>query len=201
VSSDVNMPIIPDKVVDKIRKGKSVPLEEVSAAAAEYLGVERERRSAPVHAENLRPISRATAKSLVEGSAGPAVESELGMHGRGLPNFPSTRRVIPAPFQRPSVTGGQHGMTWQTDVASRIAEGDMVMGIGRVITRLPDQTRYSTYGDVVGELPGLTSEERERPVAVGTDVVCVNVVGDSYNVDVRAEVSIFRRAADAAAAP
>ena len=91
---------------------------------------------APVHAEDLRPISRAEAAR------------RTTFDGQHLPSMPARRRVIPAPFRRPSARGGGHGKTWQSVPAEQVAAGDMTELVGKV----------ASAGDPTVRAPG-------RPVA------------------------------------
>ena len=84
--------------------------------------VERQTAAArsPVHAEDLRPISGAEAAR------------RTTFDGQSLPSMPARRRVIPAPFARPSVRGGSHGKTWQRVRADEVRAGDIVPDVGLV---------------------------------------------------------------------
>ncbi len=205
---DVNLPIIPDKVMDDVRKGRSVPLEAFSEAAADMVGSSAAARKAPVHAENLRPISAGQAKLMVESSAVP---------GQGLPMLPRTASVIPAPFQRDRINASRHGKTWQTARASTIEEGDIVKGAG-LVTETWRQIRYSTRGEVLGTHvsepdadgirtasfvtgagvvlgpSGLIVERPDEPVAVGTDVFFRNAGEETRKCDQDDFVEVFRKA-------
>jgi hypothetical protein len=200
MADDVNLPIIPDKVMDDVRKGKPVPLERISEAAAEMRSSNAAARKAPVHAGQLRPITRETAKAMVDGSAIP---------GQTLPMLPRTRAVIPEPFQRRRINADRHGKTWQTDKASSIVAGDMVKGIG-LVDETWKQIRYSTRGEILGitlgdgipsilgdkviDAAGLPVVRPDEPVAVGTDCYFRNVAEATYKCDQEDIVEVFRKA-------
>jgi hypothetical protein len=176
--ADVNLPIIPDKVIDDVRKGKSVPLERFSEAAADMRSANAAARRTPVHAESMVPISRSAAQGLIAGSAGPAVESELGISGRGMPMFPQTRRVIPAPFRRERINAERHGRTWHTCKAETLKPGDTVKGVG-LLDEVWKEIRYETIAGV-------------SKVAVGTDLIMRNAGGDLHRCDVSDIVEVHR---------
>jgi hypothetical protein len=214
MADDVNLPIIPDKVMDDVRKGKPVPLERISEAAAEMRSSSAAVRKAPVHAGQLRAITKETAKSMVEGTAIP---------GQTLPMLPRTRAVIPEPFQRRRINADRHGKTWQTDKASSIVAGDMVKGIG-LVAETWKQIRYSTRGEVLGAVvcvpsapscsahplghglvpydgpsvvldsAGSPVERPDEPVAVGTDCYFRNVAEATYKCNQEDIVEVFRKA-------
>lgn len=120
-----SLPVIPDKVVEQLEKGRDVPLEAmVSPAAFEAHMEQQERRKQPVHAEDLVAV----------GPRDPRIAGRTSFDGETLPAVPSMRRVIPAPFQRPSISINHHGKRWQRMRADAVREGDMVVGIGKVGT-------------------------------------------------------------------
>ena len=139
-------------------------------------------RPGPVRAENLVPISKAEAKR------------RLTFDGDTMPKFPATRRVIPAPYQRDRVTGGQHGKKWRELVAQQIHPGDIIPDIGLVV-RVEERTLYATRSDAEaghahvdplvggpdGEIPAGYAEE--DVVAAGMAVLVVGAGGN---------VSVFR---------
>jgi hypothetical protein len=187
-----NLPVIPDKVVDEIRKGRDVPLEAISPAAAEMAAERAAERARPVHMDSLRPISRAGANRLMTGSSDGHIQ-------RGtLPRAPATRRVIPAPFRREVISlqvPGEPRKTWQYVAATEVRKGDIVPDVGLVL-RVETVTRYARAGEVVPVtvhhpdgrteqqltkavlLDGMTEADYRRleatfgdqQVAVGTDV-------------------------------
>jgi hypothetical protein len=118
-----SLPVIPDKVAEALDKGVDVPLEAmVSGPAQEMLEDRIAERNRPLRMENLIPVPKGDPRV-----APPALD------GRTLPRVPQMRRVIPAPYQRPSATIRQdHGRSWQELAAREVAEGDIVTGIGRV---------------------------------------------------------------------
>jgi hypothetical protein len=101
-----------------------VPLEELAGSRApEILEQARQSRSAPVHAQDLKPISREEATR----------RTTFG--GDSMPSFPSTRKVIPAPFKRPSISlSSREGdrREWHTVRADSIREDDIVVDLGKV---------------------------------------------------------------------
>ena len=85
---------IPDSLgrdLDKAAAGKipAPPIEAfMSDAALEQVARNTAASGAPVHAEDLRPISAAEAAA------------RTTFDGERLPSLPATRRVIPPPFRR-----------------------------------------------------------------------------------------------------
>lgn len=120
------VPIIPDKVADKISQGKrNFSIEEVvGEKAVEAIAAGNAQRGAPIHAEALRPMSREEARQ------------RTTFDGQSLPNLPTTRRVIPAPFKRPVINlqvPGAPRKEWRYIRADELAEGDIVPGVGKVV--------------------------------------------------------------------
>jgi hypothetical protein len=110
--------------LDKAAQGKipPPPLEAfLSDSALEAAERATAAASEPVHAEDLKPLSKAEAARRTTFS------------GHSLPPVPSTRKVIPAPFRRPAVTGGRHGKAWQPVRAGQVVPGDIVPDLGRVV--------------------------------------------------------------------
>ena len=182
------LPTIPDKVVDKIRKGRDVPIEDISPLAAEMAHRRQENSKRPVYAGDLTPISKAEA------------QERRTFRGDSLPSMPATRRVIPKPFARDRIEIEHHGKTWQDVRAETIQPGDMVLSVGRVITVDP-VVIYSNKAEMgIPPSEGLSAEMAElelaNPVAVRVDLVLTNVVGDEFTVDSRAQVRVFRKAPD-----
>jgi hypothetical protein len=147
---------------------------------------------APVHAESLRPISKAEARR------------RTTFDGESMPKFPATRRVIPAPFQRDRVTGGRHGKSWQLTTASRIRARDIIPGIGLVL-EVEERNVYATRADVeagttegrgIIALPGNTLpvpvEQAIDMVAIGIAIVVRGAGGNAQAYDASREVKVFR---------
>ena len=156
--------------LDRAAAGE-IPPPPIEAFMSDAALTEAERAtaaaSAPVHAEDLRPISRAEA----------ARRTTFG--GQVLPRMPARRRVIPAPFRRPSARGGGHGKTWQSVPAEQVTAGDMTELVGKVAALTVLLRRETVAG--------------HEGVAVGTDVVLLGVGGVSATVSATAQVRVFRR--------
>lgn len=110
--------------MEKAKEGK-IPAPPIEAFMSDDMVSQIETASKlptqPVHAETLRPITRGEANR------------RTTISGDTLPSMPAPRRVIPAPFQRPSVRGGTHGKTWQNVRADQVVPGDIIPEIGLVI--------------------------------------------------------------------
>lgn len=90
--------------------------------------------AAPVHAQDLKPISPAEAAA------------RRTQRGESLPSMPAMRRVIPAPHRRPSVTGGSHGKSWRSVRADQVAEDDIIPDLGKVTAVAERQIRERVAG-------------------------------------------------------
>lgn len=136
----------------------------------------------PVHAENLIPISPA------EGAAMRQIDPASGK----LPMFPATRRVIPAPFKRDRVTGGSHGKAWTLVLAPKILPGDIITGIGLVVS-VQEKVQHAKLGDftTTAALSGghFTGED---DVATGTEYEVTGAGGNVETYPSSAEVKVFR---------
>jgi hypothetical protein len=156
--------------LDRAAAGK-IPAPPIEAFMSDAALTEAERQtsaaSAPVHAEDLRPISRAEAAT------------RTTFDGQVLPRMPARRRVIPAPFRRPSARGGGHGKTWQSARADQVNAGDMTELVGKV-------------AEVVSGLRRETIAGREN-VATGTDIILTGAGGVTATVDAASQVRVFRR--------
>lgn len=163
---------IPDSLgrdVDKAREGKIAPPPvEAFMSPAALEQAEKAASTAPVHAEDLRPISKAEAGR------------RTTFDGETLPGVPATRRVIPAPFRRPRIAIDHHGKTWQTVRADQVREGDIVPGLGRV-AEAGEMVLYAPRRDFLepAEREYLTEDELVEPVAHGT---AIRVLGAGANV-------------------
>src|SRR6202012_5730263 len=100
---------IPDSLgrdVDRFREGRG-PAPDVEAfmspEALEQVEVQTAAAAAPVHAEDLRPITRAEAAA------------RTTFDGEHLPSgIPQLKRVIPAPYRRDRIEISHHGRVWVT---------------------------------------------------------------------------------------
>lgn len=173
---DDNIPYMTDNMKRALDKGKDLPIEQlVSDKGLAAIEAARARRAAPVHAENLVPISKQAA----------AQRTQL-TRGGPLPAMPATRRVIPRPFQRPRIVvsaHGGHGKTWQSVPAEDIAAGDIIPDLGEVVDKQEVIRREEVSG--------------VRNVATGVSVIVVGAGGNvaAFN-DPRELVRVFREAPD-----
>ena len=165
----LQIPRSTEKEVEKWRDGKAPapPVEHFlpDSALAEIERASR-AKAEPVRADRLYPIT-----------AGEAAARRT-QAGAELPKMPAPRRVIPAPFQRPRVTGGSHGKAWQEIRAENLSLGDIVPGVGRVVAR---SVRTVYVSREAAEQPGpltgpVSAEPGEDKVAVG-EVVLVEGAG------------------------
>ena len=129
---------IPDSLgrdVDAYREGRGeAPPIEAFMSDESLEQVQRQTAAAPVHAEDLVPISQAEAAD------------RTTIRGDTLPRMPVTRPVIPAPFRRPSISISHHGRTWQPCRAGDVQVGDTVPGVGlvtgrQIVTQYADSRR------------------------------------------------------------
>ena len=168
--------------VDRAREGKIAPppIEAfMSPAALEQ--AEKSASTAPVHAEDLRPISHAEAAR------------RTTFDGKNMPGVPATRRVIPAPFRRDRIAVDHHGKTWQSVRADQVREGDIVPDLG-LVAEVREMVLYAPRSDFLepAERDYLTEDELVQPVAHGT---AIRVLGAGANVLVLrpdAQVRVFR---------
>lgn len=138
---------------------------------------------APVHAENLIPISPS------EGAAMRQIDPESG----SLPRFPATRRVIPAPFQRDCITGGSHGKAWTLVTADQIRKGDIIPDLGLVVD-VQDEVRREKIADLVApeDLQNVSIGSPEGFAAAGTQHIVTGAGGKVVTFPSHAEVKVFR---------
>jgi len=167
---------IPDSLgrdVDAYRAGKlkDAPAVEafMSDAALAQVEAQTAAASAPVYAEDLVPISKAEAAR------------RTTFDGEHLPNAPATRRVIPAPFQRPRISIDHHGRSWTTCDAADVKEGDVVVDIGRIACDAETVIRYETVAGI-------------PDVAVGMKVILTGVSGNRVPFEPGTRVRAFRLA-------
>lgn len=162
--------------LDKAAAGKipAPPIEAfMSDAALEQAERSTRASTEPVHAEDLRPISRAEAAR------------RTTFDGEHLPGVPATRRVIPPPFRRPSARGGQHGKVWQSVRADHVHQDDMTECVGKVASAVSRLHREEVAG-----VPD---------VAAWVEVVLTGVGGVTVTVNAAAPVRVFRPASGEAA--
>lgn len=178
---DDNIPYMTDNMKRALDTGKDLPIEQlVSDRGLEQINKAKLARAAPVHAETLRPMSPYAARQMTT------------FQGDGvLPKAPSTRRVIPKPFQRERIVlGGAHGhgKIWQNVRAEQIREGDIIPGVGKVdftleTTRREDIAHEGTY-------------ELDDGVATGTLIYVEGAGGNEALFEAHQQVRVFREAAD-----
>jgi hypothetical protein len=138
-----SLPIIPDRAAELLDAGRDVPLEAlVSDKALEGFAAHVAKQAEPVHAEDLIPVSRNDPRI-----AGPSFGN-----GSTLPNVPKMRRVIPAPFQRPSIHIDHHGKTWQRKLVTALKAGDIVPDVGRLAFDPFRVVRYRKRSELTASL-------------------------------------------------
>lgn len=160
--------------VDAYYAGKrpASPVEAfMSDAALEQVEQQTRAASAPVHAEDLTPITKAEAAR------------RTTFDGEHLPRVPATRRVIPAPFRRPRFDLDRHGRGWTTCRADDVAAGDMVAvdGTSFRVATAESVLRYA----VVAGIPD---------VAVGMKVIITGIAGNRVVFEPGSNVRAFRLA-------
>jgi hypothetical protein len=160
--------------VDAFYAGKrpAPPVEAfMSDAALQQVEQQTRAASAPVHAEDLVPISKAEAAA------------RTTFDGEHLPRVPATRRVIPAPFRRPRFDLDRHGRDWTTCRADDVAPGDMVAvdGTSFRVAAVEPVLRY----EVVAGIPD---------VAVGMKVIITGIAGNQLVFEPGSNVRAFRLA-------
>jgi hypothetical protein len=131
--------------VDKAKAGtlkKALPIEAfMTDRALSELAKRNAPASEPVHAENLTAITAAEGRR------------RQTFSGESLPGHPQVRRVVPAPFRRPSITAGSHGKSYRFLHADQIKVDDIIPDIG-LVTAVKEEIVYSTRAEVLGLLPG-----------------------------------------------
>lgn len=191
-----------ERDMDKAAAGKipAPPLEAfMSDAALQEAQDATDRAAAPVHAEDLTPISPAEAAA------------RRTQHGESLPSMPVMRKVIPPPFRRPSVTGGSHGKRWQPVRASQVRKDDIITDLG-LVTDVGERTVYRTRREILGLAPDELDSASPRPViarqfsdllelwdldekiATGTEIVVTGAGGTVRVFRPDAQVRVFRKA-------
>jgi hypothetical protein len=175
VSDDkpAHMITIPDSLgrdVDAFYAGKreAPPIEAFMSEESIQQVVDSTVAAGTVHAEDLVPITAAEAAR------------RTTFDGDSLPKMPSTRRVIPPPFQRPSFNLDRHGRAWSTCRADEVAVDDVVVDFGRV-ARKETVLRYETIAGI-------------PDVAVGMKVILTGVTGNQAAFEPGHNVRAFRLA-------
>jgi hypothetical protein len=143
----------------------------MSDAALEQVGRQTAAVAAPVHAEDLVPITKAEAAA------------RTTFDGEHLPRVPSTRRVIPAPFRRPRFDLDRHGRTWSACRADAVKKGDMVAvdGTSFRVDAVETVIRYETVAGI-------------PDVATGMKVIITGIAGNQVVLDPGSSVRAFRLA-------
>jgi hypothetical protein len=166
---------IPDSLgrdVDKAREGKIAPppMEAfMSDAALEQVEQQTAAAAAPLHAEDLVPITRQ------EGARRTTFDGET------LPNLPATRRVLPPPFRRPQISIDHHGREWASCPVEAVKAGDMVIDVGRVACDPEEEVQRDTVAGVSG-------------VAIGMKVILTGISGNRLAYEPGSSVRAFRLA-------
>jgi hypothetical protein len=161
----------------------------VSDAAMEKFEDHVRQQAEPVHAEDLVPVSRDDPRI-----AGPGFGN-----GETLPKVPVRRRVIPAPFRRPSIHIDHHGKSWQVRLAEQVRPGDIVPGVGRVKTA-ETRTRYEPMSAVLRpEDLEFHELSPDKQVAIGVEIVLTGIDGCVRIYGSREQVRVFTRREGAAA--
>jgi hypothetical protein len=159
--------------VDKARAGKlkeTLPVEAfMSEQALAQVDAQTAATAAPVHAEDLVPITKAEAAR------------RTTFDGASLPRVPATRRVIPPPFQRPRFDLDRHGRSWTSCRADAVEAGDMVAEGGRAF-RVESTEPVLRYETVAG-IPD---------VAVGMKILITGTAGNRVAFEPGQNVRAFR---------
>lgn len=159
---------VPDSVANDLDHGRDVPIEALMPDhVVEAAQLAQAKRTAPVHAGQLQPISHGEAAA------------RRTQHGETLPNMPATRRVIPEPFRRPRIDISRHGRVWEYVPPELVEPGDTVPGVGQVAV-IDVVVRRATVAGV-------------PDVAVGTEVVLTGVSGTQCAYRPKDMIQAFRR--------
>jgi hypothetical protein len=186
------LPVVPDKVAEHLEQGRDVPLEAmVSEKAMEQFEDHVRRQAEPVHAEDLIPVSRDD----------PRIQGPAPGNGSVLPKVPVRRRVIPAPFRRPSIHIDHHGKSWQVKHAESVQAGDIVPDVGRV-AKAGQRTRHAQLRELFAEDYdfGLHGRDPQQQVAVGLEVVLTGIDGREHLFEPSQRVRVFTAAEEPAGA-
>jgi hypothetical protein len=176
------LPVVPDKVAEHLDAGRDVPLEAmVSDAVMEQFEDHVKRQAEPVHAEDLIPVARND----------PRIQGPAPGNGSVLPKVPVRRRVIPAPFKRPSIHIDHHGKSWQVKHAGSVQAGDIVPDVGRV-AKAEQRTRYVRMSEVMRlEDLQLHALNPHKQVAVGLEVVLTGIDGREHLFEPSQRIRVF----------
>lgn len=183
--------------VDRAKAGTLKKALPVEAFMTDKALAELEQRNRPevVHAENLTAISPAEARR------------RRTFGGETLPDMPQVRRVVPAPFRRPSITAGGHGKSYRFIRADKIREGDIIPDIG-LVREVRTETVYRSRGEVIGVwdtddgLPTLPTTldgkqfdfgSLDEKVAVGIALLVIGVEGQLKAFREGDDVNVFRK--------
>lgn len=139
------------------------------AALAEEIAEERQKRaSAPIHMEGLQPLPQGM----------PRMPNGVIPGGSDATTLvPSMRKTIPAPYKRPRIAIEHHGKTWAYAKAESVVKDDLVVDFGK-IAEVQQRTNYD-------KIAGLK-------VAVGVDVVLINIMDEVKVFDPTEQVRVFR---------
>jgi hypothetical protein len=174
------LPVVPDKVAEHLDAGHDVPLEAmVSEKAMEQFEDHVRRQAEPVHAEDLIPVARND----------PRIQGPAPGNGSVLPKVPVRRRVIPAPFRRPSIHIDHHGKSWQVKHVESVQAGDIVPDVGRVAAA-ELRTRYVELHTVVKPTE-LHGRYPSTPVAAGIEVVLTGIDGREHLFEPSQRIRVF----------
>lgn len=135
-------------------------------------------KGAPIPIESLTPIAKNDPRAQVK------------FDGQSMPKAPSMRHVKPKPFQRARFDLDRHNREWQWCRADQVDEGDMVVGVGRVVS-----ARVVIRKVHRAVLAGGTAPKRVKAydmVAVGTDIELEGMGGTVVRVDAGEQVKAFR---------
>lgn len=191
---------VPDSVANDLDHGRDVPIEALMPDhVVEAAQLAQAKRTAPVHAGQLQPISHGEAAA------------RRTQHGETLPNMPATRRVIPEPFRRPRIDISRHGRAWEYVPPELVEPGDTVPGVGQV-AETETRTLYKTRAEILGlhdepvievpfpggkvievPFPGGSEFDPDTKVAVGTEVVLTGVSGTQCAYRPKDMIQAFRR--------
>jgi hypothetical protein len=161
---------IPDSLgrdVDRYREGKTdnAPPIEAFMSEGSLQKAWDASRAAPVHQEDLVPITKAESVR------------RTTFDGEHLPRAPATRRVIPAPFRRESISIDHHGRRWTTPRADEVAVGDVVVDLGKVAST-ETVMEYATVAGV-------------PDVAVGMKILLTGIAGNQAEFEPGTRVRAF----------
>lgn len=140
-----------------------------AAELSEQISAERRKRqSEPVHMDGLKPLPPGM----------PHLPNGVIPGGDAATTLvPSMRRTIPAPYQRPSISGGHHGKTWAYMAADDVRPGDIVVDFGKVDAK----AHVLCYEEVAGV-----------KAAVGTEVHMWNIIDEQRVFAPTDQIRVFR---------